>query len=828
MFSSTHSFGRQRFLHPRLAATRGRGRAAPTPRVGSGPRSECAGRVTGSRRQQTPLVGPSSPGMTTGEGTSAERPKDVRCEPPSNTRDLSSTWRQFAKTFVLIFPIYILGYMEFSFSWLLIALAVFFFWRRNVGSKSGRFSRALAFFELEETSVKPSLTTSRLPSWVHYPDVERVEWLNKTVKQMWPYICQFVEKLFRETIEPAVKEANSHLSTFSFCKIDMGDKPLRVNGVKVYTENVDKRQIIMDLQVSFVGNTEIDVDIKRYYCKAGIKSVQLHGVLRVVLDPLLGHMPLVGALSLFFLKKPLLDINWTGLTNILDIPGLNGFSDSLIQDIIYSYLVLPNRITIPLVQDEELARIRFPMPKGVLRIHFLEAQDLEIKDTYLGGLIKGKSDPYGIIQLGNQLFQSKTIKENLHPKWNEVYEAMVYEAPGNHLEIELFDEDPDKDDFLGSLMIDTIELQKEQKVDEWFDLEEVTTGKLHLRLEWLSLLSTAQKLEKTKDGLSSALLAVFLDSAKNLPVSTAHIRQGQAAEFPFFVEKMKPIILDYHGDEKHKCALGNLTVPLSILLQEENMTLTQQFPLTNSGPTCTLKLTMTLRVLCLEKQGASDQPSNVQVRRTGTVSPTTKCPRPSTSGDPQLSPQLNPTPSPRVSLTDQINGGSPMRGSLGEVRRSSSSLAISHIHRLQPHRESTGSLASDSSLPSASQDLRYPLGEVQLTVRHSSQRNKLIVVVHACRNLLPWPKDTLDPYVRLYLLPDKSRMGRRKTSVVKKVLNPVYDQTFEFSVANTELPRRSLDVAVKNSGSLLSKHKGLLGKVVFPYSLVLLLETHLT
>ena len=28
---------------------------------------------------------------------------------------------------------------------------------------------------------------------------------------------------------------------------------------------------------------------------------------------------------------------------------------------------------------------------------------------------------------------------------------------------------------------------------------------------------------------------------------------------------------------------------------------------------------------------------------------------------------------------------------------------------------------------------QHPLGEVQLTVRHSSQRNKLIVVVHACR-----------------------------------------------------------------------------------------------
>lgn len=26
---------------------------------------------------------------------------------------------------------------------------------------------------------------------------------------------------------------------------------------------------------SFVGNTEIDVDIKKYYCRAGIKSIQV-------------------------------------------------------------------------------------------------------------------------------------------------------------------------------------------------------------------------------------------------------------------------------------------------------------------------------------------------------------------------------------------------------------------------------------------------------------------------------------------------------------------------------------------------------------------------
>ncbi|XP_031705878.1 extended synaptotagmin-2 isoform X2 [Anarrhichthys ocellatus] len=788
--------------------------------------------------------------------------------PVSSTSELTHTWVHVAKTFVLIFPIYALGYFEFSFSWLLIGLVIFFWWRRITGGKLSRLSRALAFFEQEERSVNRSLTTSDLPPWVHFPDIERVEWLNKTVKQMWPYICQFVEKLFRETIEPAVKQSNAHLSTFCFSKIDMGVKPLRINGVKVYTENVDKRQIIMDLQISFVGNTEIDIDIKRYYCKAGIKSIQIHGVLRVVMEPLLGDMPLVGALSMFFLKKPIVDINWTGLTNILDIPGLNGFSDNLIQDIIYNYLVLPNRITIPLVGDVELAKLRFPMPKGVLRIHFLEAQDLEGKDTFLGGLIKGKSDPYGILQIGNQLFQSKAVKETLHPKWNEVYEALVYEHSGQHLEIELFDEDPDKDDFLGSLMIDMTELHKEQKVDEWFDLEETPTGKLHLKLEWLSLLSTPEKLDQVlrsvradrslaNDGLSSALLVVHLDSAKNLPsakksssepcpyvqLTVGHktleskIRYKTKEPlwddcFSFFVHNPRRQELELEvKDDKHKCTLGSLSVPLSGLLAEEEMTLTQCFTLKNSGPSSTIKLKMALRILSLEKQVSSDQPSSVQVRKSSVPQPTAAPTQRRSASDSPLPP---PTPPPRISastLTLQHRDGEPYSASpLRSVSNLSSCMSSSQKHL--PHKESTPSLASDISLPFATSELQqrlrqlqngsapsqYPLGEVQLTVRHSSQRNKLIVVAHACRNLIAFTKDGSDPFIRLYLLPDKSRTGRRKTSTMKRTLNPVYDQTFEFSVSMVELHRRTLDVAVKNGGSILSKHKGLLGKVLVDLS----------
>uniref|UniRef100_A0A8B9PGK7 Extended synaptotagmin 2 n=1 Tax=Apteryx owenii TaxID=8824 RepID=A0A8B9PGK7_APTOW len=613
---------------------------------------------------------------------------------------------------------------------------------------------------------------------------------------MWPFICQFIEKLFRETIEPAVRGANNHLSTFSFTKIDIGHQPLRINGVKVYTENVDKRQIILDLQISFVGNCEIDLEIKRYFCRAGVKSIQIHGTMRVILEPLIGDMPLIGALSLFFLRKPLLEINWTGLTNLLDVPGLNGLSDTIILDIISNYLVLPNRITVPLVSEVQLAQLRFPIPKGVLRIHFIEAQDLEGKDTYLKGIVKGKSDPYGIIRVGNQIFQSKVIKENLNPKWNEVYEALVYEHPGQELEIELFDEDPDKDDFLGRLFhITFIRADKDQ----------------------------------ANDGLSSALLILYLDSARNLPsgkkinsnpnplvlLSVGHKAQESKIRyktnepvweenFTFFVHNPKRQDLEVEvRDEQHQCSLGNFKLPLSQLLESEDLTMHQRFHLSNSGPNSTINMKIALRVLSLEKQARSpDHQHSAQVKRSSlskdarksSFKPQVPVSPPADSNKPvPASPVTDSDKKTDVAEKSQPPNASPQWPT--DLSRSSSSLHASNFTYSPSHlsvKEPTPSIASDISLPIATQELRQrlrqlengttlgqsPLGQIQLTIRHSSQRNKLIVVVHSCRNLIAFSEEGSDPYVRMYLLPDKRRSGRRKTHVSKKTLNPVFDQMY--------------------------------------------------
>lgn len=56
-------------------------------------------------------------------------------------------------------------------------------------------------------------------------------------------------------------------------------------------------------------------------------------------------------------------------------------------------------------------------------------------------------------------------------------------------------------------------------------------------------------------------------------------------------------------------------------------------------------------------------------------------------------------------------------------------------------------------------------------------RESLKKGVFVFRNLIAFTKDGSDPFIRLYLLPDKSRTGKRKTATAKRTLNPIYDQT---------------------------------------------------
>uniref|UniRef100_A0A667WGS1 Extended synaptotagmin-like protein 1a n=1 Tax=Myripristis murdjan TaxID=586833 RepID=A0A667WGS1_9TELE len=284
---------------------------------------------------------------------------------PPGERAVSVLW-SFGKCLGALLPVYLAGYFGFSISIVLFGLMIYMGWKHSRLDKVMRLKSAMYLLENEMEFTTSSCLAFTCPQ-VNFPDVEKVEWLNKILQQAWPFVGQYLEKLLVETIAPAIRASSIHLQTLSFTKVNLGDKAMKVVGVKAHTEH-DKRQVLLDLYVSYAGDVEINVEIKKYFCKAGVKGIQLHGKLRVILEPLIGDVPLVGAITMFFIRRPKLDINWTGLTNLLDIPGLNAMSDTMIMDAIASYLVLPNRLTVPLVADLHVAQLRSPLPRVTVSI----------------------------------------------------------------------------------------------------------------------------------------------------------------------------------------------------------------------------------------------------------------------------------------------------------------------------------------------------------------------------------------------------------------------------------------------------------------------------
>uniref|UniRef100_A0A8D0AM57 Extended synaptotagmin 1 n=1 Tax=Sander lucioperca TaxID=283035 RepID=A0A8D0AM57_SANLU len=536
------------------------------------------------------------PGMSGGTAISAPA---LPSQPPGE-RALSVLW-SFAKCLAALLPVYLAGYYGFSISVVLFGLMIYMGWKHSRLEKVMRLKSAMYLLENERvfTTEKAFRAKGDLPPWVNFPDVEKAEWLNKILQQAWPFIGQYLEKLLVETIAPAIRASSIHLQTLSFTKVNIGEKALKVVGVKAHTEH-DKRQVMLDLYLSYAGDVEINVEIKKYFCKAGVKGVQLHGKLRVILEPLIGDVPLVGAITMFFIRRPKLDINWTGLTNLLDIPGLNAMSDTMIMDAIASHLVLPNRLTVPLVANLHVAQLRSPLPRGVVRIHLLEAEDLMAKDTVIKGIIDGKSDPYAVLRVGTQSFTSRHVDSNLNPQWREMYEVIVHEVPGQELEVELIH----SHSFILSVC-----------ASHWFNLRDVPSGSVHLRLEWLSLLSSADRLSEVS--LQHSLLVLkLIFSLPTVAVmwtkfdtlikiwgliykTTCYGTNSPVWEdaFTFFIQDPRKQDIDIQvKDDDRALSLGSLTIPLTRILASPELTMDQWFQLENSGSASRIYVKIVLRV----------------------------------------------------------------------------------------------------------------------------------------------------------------------------------------------------------------------------------------
>ncbi|BFZ23353.1 hypothetical protein BsWGS_26392 [Bradybaena similaris] len=133
---------------------------------------------------------------------------------------------------------------------------------------------------------------------------------------------------------------------------------------------------------------------------------------------------------------------------------------------------------------------------------------------------------------------------------------------------------------------------------------------------------------------------------------------------------------------------------------------------------------------------------------------------------------------------------------------------------LQDSRESIYSVYSDAGEANYG---RIPVtGEVMFHMCYNQRSSSLEVHVKQCRDLAPADvkRDRSDPYVKTYLLPDKTRSSKRKTRIKKHTLNPVFDEILKYQISDVELQSRSLWLTVWHNDRL--GRNDFLGEVTIP------------
>lgn len=90
-----------------------------------------------------------------------------------------------------------------------------------------RLDELPSWVKIEQFSLIKQIDSKQnriINSKVFFPDIERAEWLNRIIRQAWPFANRFLDKtIFHETIIPMIRTSSSALADFSFQKLDLGE-----------------------------------------------------------------------------------------------------------------------------------------------------------------------------------------------------------------------------------------------------------------------------------------------------------------------------------------------------------------------------------------------------------------------------------------------------------------------------------------------------------------------------------------------------------------------------------------------------------------------------
>ncbi|CAI0435174.1 unnamed protein product [Linum tenue] len=298
-----------------------------------------------------------------------------------------------------------------------------------------------------------------IPLWVKNPDYDRVDWLNKFIAHMWPYLDKAICKTAKTIAKPIIAEQipKYKIDSVEFEALTLGTLPPTIQGMKVYV--TDEKELIMEPVLKWAGNPNITVGVKAFGLKATVQVIdlQVFASPRVTLKPLVPTFPCFANIFVSLMEKPHVDFGLKLLgADVMSIPGLYRFVQDLIKEQVAMMYLWPKTLVVPILDPSKAMR----KPVGILTVKVVRAIKLKKKD------LLGASDPYVKLKLTEDKLPSKktTVRhKNLNPEWNEEFHLVVKDPESQALELLVYDwEQVGKHDKMGMNVVPLKDLTPEE------------------------------------------------------------------------------------------------------------------------------------------------------------------------------------------------------------------------------------------------------------------------------------------------------------------------------------------------------------------------------
>ncbi|KAK7264145.1 hypothetical protein RJT34_31749 [Clitoria ternatea] len=361
---------------------------------------------------------------------------------------------------------------------------------------------------------------------------ESVEWVNMVLGKLWKVYRGGIENWIIGLLQPVIDNLKKpdYVQRVEIKQFSLGDEPLSVRNVERRTSRrVNDLQYQIGLRYTGGARMLLMLSLKfgliPIVVPVGVRDFDIDGELWVKLR-LIPTEPWVGAVSWAFVSLPKIkfELSPFRLFNLMAIPVLSMFLTKLLTEDLPRLFVRPKKIVLDFQKGKAVGPVADDVKSGEMQEGSKESVG-ELSVTLvdarkLSYIFYGKTDPYVILSLGNQVIRSKKNSQTTvigppgMPIWNQDFHMLVSNPKKQKLFIQVKDALGFSDLTIGTGEVDLGSLKDTVPTDRivmlqggWGVLGKRSSGEILLRLTYKAYV------EDEEDDRTEALDSIDTDAS---------------------------------------------------------------------------------------------------------------------------------------------------------------------------------------------------------------------------------------------------------------------------------------------------------------------------